>query len=210
MSYAIDLGLPPPKPPSAFNRDPEVKTEVIWSGPVPRPAARLVERAGAALRVRDGRGWATVGRVLPPWTSMLTEYADPQAAPEMLTLRDAVRVAVLRPLSLRRAGAGARAAIGQPHARAVWRRPRLCRRAPNHQLDRRRRSALRRRGGCLRRRASSSADQRRRALRGDDAAARHAAPAAHGRAVGWWPPLKTRPRLTPASASSWKNRWAKP
>ena len=81
MSYAIDLGLPPPKPPSAFNRDPEVETEVIWSGPVPRPAARLVERAGAALRVRDGRGWATVGRVLPPWTSMLTEYADPQAAP---------------------------------------------------------------------------------------------------------------------------------
>lgn len=91
LSYAIDLGLPPPKPPSAFNRDPEVKTEVIWSGPVPRPAARLVERAGAALRVRDGRGWATVGRVLPPWPSMLTEYADPQAAPEMLTLRDAVR-----------------------------------------------------------------------------------------------------------------------
>ena len=82
LSYAIDLGLPPPKPPSAFNRDPEVKTEVIWSGPVPRPAARLVERAGAALRVRDGRGWATVGRVLPPWTSMLTEYADPQAGPE--------------------------------------------------------------------------------------------------------------------------------
>ena len=91
LSYAIDLGLPPPKPPSAFNRDPEVKTEVIWSGPVPRPAARLAERAGAALRVRDGRGWATVCRAVPPWASMLTEYADPQAAPEMLTLRDAVR-----------------------------------------------------------------------------------------------------------------------
>ena len=28
---------------------------------------------------------------MPPWVSMLTEYADPQAAPEMLTLRDAVR-----------------------------------------------------------------------------------------------------------------------
>ena len=90
LGYAVDLGLPSPTS-SAFGRDPEIKTEVIWSGPLPRPAAQLVERAGASLRVRDGRAWAPVGRLLPNWASMMTEYVDPQRAPEMLVLRDRMR-----------------------------------------------------------------------------------------------------------------------
>ena len=90
VGYAVDLGLPVPGA-TAFGRDPEIKTEAIWSGPVPRPAARLVERTGASLRVREGRGWHAVPRLLPGWTSMMTEYSDPQRAPEMLTLRDQMR-----------------------------------------------------------------------------------------------------------------------
>lgn len=90
LGYAVDLGMPQPSA-SAFGRDPEIKSEVIWAGALPRPAARLVERSGTSLRVRDGRGWWLPGRLMPVWASMMTEYADPQRAPEMLVLRDRMR-----------------------------------------------------------------------------------------------------------------------
>lgn len=35
FGYAIDLGMPPPIPSSAFSRDPEIKREAIWGGAVP-------------------------------------------------------------------------------------------------------------------------------------------------------------------------------
>lgn len=92
FGYAIDIGLPPPVPPSAFSHDPEIKREVIWSGPVLRPATQLVDRKGAALRVRDEAGrWVAVERRIPAFASMMTEYADPRAAPEMLSLRERMR-----------------------------------------------------------------------------------------------------------------------
>lgn len=92
FGYAIDIGLPPPIPSTAFSLDPEIKHEAIWNGPVLRPAALLVERKGAALRARgDGGGWQAVGRPVPAWASMLTEFADPRSAPEMLALREQVR-----------------------------------------------------------------------------------------------------------------------
>ena len=56
FGYAIDIGLPPPIPPTAFSRDPQIKHEAIWSGPLLRPSTQLVDRKGAALRLRDGRG----------------------------------------------------------------------------------------------------------------------------------------------------------
>jgi len=92
FGYAIDIGLPPPVPSTAFSLDPEIKQEVIWNGPLLRPAALLVERKGAALRARgeDG-GWQAIGRPVPAWASMLTEFADPRSAPEMLALREQVR-----------------------------------------------------------------------------------------------------------------------
>ena len=92
FSYAIDIGLPPPVPSSVFSNDPEIKTEAVWNGPVLRPAATLVRREGGLLQVRDAAGaWQIVDRRLPAFASMLTEYADPQSAPELLALRDQVR-----------------------------------------------------------------------------------------------------------------------
>ncbi len=91
FSYAIDLGLPSPIPATAFSADPEIKTEYIWSGPVLRPSATLVERRGAMLRVNGDAGWQTIDKLLPHWASMMTEFADPAHAPEMLTLREQMR-----------------------------------------------------------------------------------------------------------------------
>lgn len=93
FGYAIDIGLPPPVPSTAFSRDPEIKREAIWSGPVLRPATQLVDRKGASLRLRGERSgsWEPVGRPIAQFASMMTEYADPHAAPEMLTLREQMR-----------------------------------------------------------------------------------------------------------------------
>lgn len=89
--YAIDIGLPVPRSTSVFNHDPEIKREAIWHGPWLRPAALLVERRGAALRVRGDAGWQGVARPMPAFASMLTEYAEPREAPEMLSLRERIR-----------------------------------------------------------------------------------------------------------------------
>lgn len=91
FGYAIDIGLPPPIPSTAFSRDPEIKHEAIWAGPLLRPSTQLVDRKGASLRLRGGRGWQPVGRPIPSFASMMTEHADPRDAPEMLTLREQMR-----------------------------------------------------------------------------------------------------------------------
>src|SRR6187200_176895 len=52
FSYLIDLGLPKRHDSSAFNLDPEIKREVIWSGPVMRPASVLVRRKRALAELR--------------------------------------------------------------------------------------------------------------------------------------------------------------
>jgi predicted ATPase len=92
FGYAIDIGLPVPRA-TAFGGDPEIKREAIWSGPVLRPATQLVDRKGASLRLRGERSgsWDAVGRPIAQFASMMTEYADPHAAPEMLTLREQMR-----------------------------------------------------------------------------------------------------------------------
>ena len=58
MSYAIDLGLPPPST-TAFSRDPVIKRESVWTGPVLRPAAVLCDRLGrscaSAMTTEAGR-----------------------------------------------------------------------------------------------------------------------------------------------------------
>ena len=92
FGYAIDIGLPVPRA-TAFGGDPEIKREAIWSGPVLRPATQLVDRKGASLRLRGERSgsWEPVGRPIAQFASMMTEYADPHAAPEMLTLREQMR-----------------------------------------------------------------------------------------------------------------------
>ncbi|MEU0095000.1 AAA family ATPase [Kribbella sp. NPDC006257] len=95
--YAMDFGLPQPTlgeggKPSAFAQDPEIKREALWAGPFLRPAALLVERGGGGVRIRDGDGkWHDGGHALQPFDSMLSEFADPERAPELLTLRERMR-----------------------------------------------------------------------------------------------------------------------
>jgi predicted ATPase len=91
FGYAIDLGLPVPSR-SAFCLDPEIKAECTWSGPMLRPATALTERNGGAVRLRRSDGsWQVVQHTLRPFDSMLSELADPQQAPELLTLRERIR-----------------------------------------------------------------------------------------------------------------------
>lgn len=91
FSYAIDLGLPHPGI-SRFVLDPVIKRECIWSGPVLRPSALLVDRQGAALRTRDENGdWQTVPQPVASFDSMMTEFADPRCAPEMIAVREQIR-----------------------------------------------------------------------------------------------------------------------
>lgn len=93
FGYAVDFGLPGGNPlPTHFDLDPEIKREAIWHGPVLRPATLLSERTNSQVRLREESGeWHQVGRNLPPFDSMLSEVADLQRAPELLTVRDQLR-----------------------------------------------------------------------------------------------------------------------
>jgi predicted ATPase len=91
FGYAMDLGLPV-RSDSAFALDPEIKRECTWSGPVPRPAALLTDRRGGVVRIRDDDGtWRTMHDLMRPYDSMLSEFADPQIAPDLLSLRERIR-----------------------------------------------------------------------------------------------------------------------
>lgn len=98
LGYAVDFGLPIPRGGESlqrdtlFARDPEIKAEAIWSGPVLRPATLLTQRTNRVVLVRDPDGeWADAGRRLTTSDSMLSELADPLAAPEVLAVREQVR-----------------------------------------------------------------------------------------------------------------------
>ncbi|WP_323118816.1 AAA family ATPase [Burkholderia alba] len=91
FGYAIDLGMPVPGE-SAFNFDPVVKRECIWSGPMLRPSALLVDRHGSQIRARTAAGdWHTVPQPVASFDSMLTEFVDPTTAPEMIAVRERIR-----------------------------------------------------------------------------------------------------------------------
>jgi predicted ATPase len=91
FSYALDLGLPVPSD-SLFRKDPEIKSEVIWSGLRLRPAALLSERRGPSVRCRQPDGsWTVAHTQLSPFESMITEVADPRTAPEVLDVRELLR-----------------------------------------------------------------------------------------------------------------------
>jgi predicted ATPase len=93
FGYSVELGLPPPnRPPvSAFEQDPMVKRECIWNGAIFRPASALVDRRGAVVSTREGREWKVLAQHVPSFDSMMARCADPQNAPEMLTLREQIR-----------------------------------------------------------------------------------------------------------------------
>ena len=90
FGYLIDLGLPIASSSSAFNRDPQIKRELIFSGEVARPGSLLVRRQGDAVLSRDG-DWFDLAVGLSAATSMLGEVADPRRAPEILAVREQIR-----------------------------------------------------------------------------------------------------------------------
>jgi predicted ATPase len=91
FGYAIDLGLPSPST-SSFAHDPEIKRECVWSGPFLRPASLLVDRRDAVVRTKGDDGqWITISYQLSSFDSMMTQFADPRNAPEMLILREQIR-----------------------------------------------------------------------------------------------------------------------
>lgn len=91
FGYAVDLGMPQIGN-SAFALDPEIKSELVWAGPVLRPSALTAERSGPLARIRDADGeWRTVTTGMRPYDSMISELTDPRAAPELMVLRERMR-----------------------------------------------------------------------------------------------------------------------
>jgi len=97
FSYAISLGLPESNSgesrdtPSAFSLDPEIKRECIWAGGSYRPASLLVDRAGAMVRMREGRNWQVMAQHLPSFDSLYEQIANDHACPEVSHLREHIR-----------------------------------------------------------------------------------------------------------------------
>lgn len=89
FGYSIEMGLPIPSR-SAFAGDPQIKRECIWSGPLMRPATLLVDRRNALAQARDDGDWRSLGNV-PSFDSLFAWCADPQHAPEVITLREHIR-----------------------------------------------------------------------------------------------------------------------
>lgn len=89
LSYAVDLGLPQIGP---FRLDPEIKSEVVWSGAVLRPATTLTERTGTRVRSRDDDGtWRDIPLAVGPHDSIMALLADPTLTPELFALREQAR-----------------------------------------------------------------------------------------------------------------------
>ena len=92
-SYSIDLGYPLPSDVTMFGLDPRIKRECIWHGPFYRKAAALVDRRNNFVWLSTTKDEEPVmlTQHLNDADSMLASIADPQRAPEMLEIREAVR-----------------------------------------------------------------------------------------------------------------------
>lgn len=96
FGYLVDLGLPQARD-TAFARDPEIKRELVFVGPVARPAATLVRRVRGLVEVAadgDGdagarRGFDELARNLPSHRSVLADWAG--AVPELVMVRERLR-----------------------------------------------------------------------------------------------------------------------
>ncbi|EKF25225.1 AAA domain protein [Mycolicibacterium hassiacum DSM 44199] len=94
FGYLVDLGLPQTAgPASLFARDPEVKREVVFVGPVMRSSTTLVRRTRDYVETaaESGRGFDRLSASLPPYRSVLAEFAHPGAHPELAAVRDRLR-----------------------------------------------------------------------------------------------------------------------
>ncbi|MDN4518111.1 AAA family ATPase [Mycolicibacterium austroafricanum] len=90
FGYLIDLGLPQARE-TAFGRDPEVKRELVFAGPVARPTATLVRRVRGLVEVAadTGRGFDALASNLPAHRSVLADWAG--AVPELVMVRERLR-----------------------------------------------------------------------------------------------------------------------
>ncbi len=94
FGYLVDLGIPQMAGiNSAFARDPEIKREAVFAGPVLRNATTLVRRTRdfAEVSAESGRGFEELSRSLPSYRSVLAEYAHPHALPELAAVRERLR-----------------------------------------------------------------------------------------------------------------------
>lgn len=94
FGYAIDLGITEPDPDREcmFNLDPQIKCETIWSGPFLRPANALIERRNQVVTLRDRTGrWSDKPHGIHLYDSMLSEFSDPEQAPELFRVRERIR-----------------------------------------------------------------------------------------------------------------------
>ncbi|OBK74045.1 AAA family ATPase [Mycobacterium sp. 1274761.0] len=94
FGYLVDLGMPQMAGfKSLFARDPEIKREVVFAGSVMRRSSTMVRRTRDYVEVsaESGRGFEEVSRSLPPYRSVLTEYAHPGAHPELAAVRQRLR-----------------------------------------------------------------------------------------------------------------------
>jgi predicted ATPase len=91
FGYAISLGLPKLGGGSAFALDPEIKRECIWAGLSYRPAAALVDRDGAMVKVRSQRNWEVIAQHLNHFESIFSSMGDPVSTPEIIDLRESIR-----------------------------------------------------------------------------------------------------------------------
>ncbi|WAC93468.1 AAA family ATPase [Mycobacterium sp. Aquia_213] len=92
FGYLVDLGLPQSAGKSVFARDPEIKRELLFAGPVLRPSATLVRRSRVyAEAANSDTGFDELSRSLPLYRSVLAEYANPHALPELAAVRERLR-----------------------------------------------------------------------------------------------------------------------
>ena len=88
--YAIDLGLPING--GNFARDPQIKAESLWTGPLLQRANCFAERRGPSVTLRDRNGERRQAFTrLQSFDSMLTHCANPEDGAELLLLRERLR-----------------------------------------------------------------------------------------------------------------------
>lgn len=86
LGYLVDLGLPQVSQPSLFARDPEIKREQVFAGPIAKPSTLLIDRLRQATRVRED-SWTVLDQKLAPFESILLDLADGDTGLELLSLR---------------------------------------------------------------------------------------------------------------------------
>ena len=94
FGYLVDLGLPQMAGHrSLFARDPEIKREAVFAGPVMRSSSTLVRRTREYVEAcsESGRGFDKLTQALPAYRSVLAEYAHPGAHPELAAVRERLR-----------------------------------------------------------------------------------------------------------------------